>query len=161
MNTHRARSTLLAFLTCAATVTTPVHAVTYFGATLNGMQDVPPFPEVTATGTAFFVLNDAQNQLSFDISYSGLTGPEIASHIHNAGPRDNGPIRFTLPPGTHKVGVWNIPAAMVTELFAKRLYINVHTDAYLPGEIRGNIMQQQVPTEPSTWGRIKALFRSP
>lgn len=136
----------------------PTMAATTFSATLDGLQNVPPIPEVTATGTATLTLNDEQTQLSFVINISGLSGPEFASHIHNAGPRDNGPIAFELPLGSTKVGTWAIPPDMVTELLAGRLYINVHTDTYVAGEIRGNIIEVKVPVERSTWGRIKSLY---
>jgi hypothetical protein len=135
------------------------HAAT-FSATLDGLQNVPPIPAVTATGTATFILNDAQTELTYHIEYSGLIGDETDAHIHNATPRENGGIVFTLPVGSPKDGVWAIPANMVTELFAGRLYVNVHTDVYITGEIRGNIMAT-VPVEPTSLGAVKARYQGP
>jgi hypothetical protein len=133
-------------------------ATTTFTATLDGLQNVPPVPSVTATGTATMTLNDAQTELSFVIHVNGLSSPEISSHFHNAGRRDNGPIVFNLPLGNTKVGTWAIPPDMVTELFAGRIFVNIHTENYLSGEIRGNVSEDLVPVEQSTWGKIKLLY---
>ncbi len=134
----------------------PAAADTTFIAMLDGAQNVPPLP-VPGSGSAILVLNTAQTQLSFDIRYRDLIGQETDAHFHNAGPRDNGPIHFGLPLGTSKIGVWDIPSGMVPELFAGRIYINIHTDVYITGELRGNI-QNAAPVENTTWGRIKHLF---
>jgi len=131
-----------------------------FTASLNGASDVPPIPEVTATGTASFVLNDAQTQLTYHIEYSGLSSPETAAHVHNAPPKLNGPAVFALPLGTPKDGVWDIPPDMVTELLAGRLYVNVHTETYIQGEIRGNI-EGPVAAQSATFGAVKEKYRSP
>jgi len=157
-------ATLMSVKTCIVTILViglflapgPSSASTVFQVTINGASNVPPLP-VGATGLATLVLNDAQTKLSFNITYQGLTSPEIGAHIHNAGNRTNGPIVFALPAGTPKVGVWSIPAQYVTELFNNKLYINIHTETYAAGEIRGNI-DNGVPAEQSTWGSIKALY---
>ncbi len=132
-------------------------ADTVFVAALDGQHTVPPRAGVTASGMATMVLNDTQDQLSFDILISGLSTPEFASHFHNAPPGERGLVQFTLPNGVHKVGTWDIPPDMVTELFNGRLYINVHTERYREGEIRGDVTEP-VPVRPSTWGSIKSLY---
>jgi len=151
---------MLLILAVAIVLAAPaVRADTTYTAVLDGQQNVPPIPGVTATGSATLVLNGAATELSFTIMYQGLSSAEFGAHIHNAGPRDNGSVVFTLPLGSPKNGVWQIPPAMVTELEAGRLYINIHTDIYNTGEIRGNIMQQQVPVETSTFGALKHHYR--
>ena len=143
----------------AAAIAAPAAGSTAFVATLDGSQNVPPLP-VPGMGSARLVLNDAQTELSFNIEYSGLLSPENAAHIHNGSPRENGPIVFGLPLGSPKTGVWETPADMVTELFNDRLYMNIHTDLYIAGEIRGNIHLEILPTEPTTWARIKSLWKN-
>lgn len=144
-------------LLLAATVAT-AGASTSFHADLNGQNNVPPISAVTATGFGDFVLNDAQTQLTFHIEYTGLSSPELDSHIHVGTTRENGPIAFELPLGTPKDGVWNITPEYVTDLLAGHLYVNIHSDLYVTGEIRGNIMQVAVPVVPTTWSKIKALY---
>jgi hypothetical protein len=137
----------------------PGMAERYFFATIDGLQNVPPHPEVTATGSAELVLNDTETELSYHIVYSGLAGTETGAHIHTAGARDIGPIVHPLPVGTPKDGVWQVTTDDVYLLTHKRLYINIHTTAYEDGEIRGNIMEIPTPVHATTWGAVKALYR--
>jgi hypothetical protein len=152
------RLAVAAALVIAATTSQPTVAGTTFIATIDGASNVPA-RDVPGMGTAVMVLNDAQTELSYDIQLSGLVAAEVASHFHNAGARDQGPIVHNLPLGTHKVGVWSISPGMVTELFARRIYINIHSTLYISGELRGNVVVQVVPAEGATWGNIKALYR--
>jgi len=137
---------------------TTARADRVFTAMLTGSQNVPPNREVTATGNATLVLNTAHTQATYHVEYEGLSTPEIYAHIHNATPAQNGPIVFTLPPGSPKDGVWNLTPTDATELIAGRLYVNIHSDQYLSGEIRGNLMEMLLPVERTTWGAVKALY---
>ena len=152
------RSILVTALILLVTAEPATFASTTFTATINGASNVPALA-VPGTGAGTFVLNDAQTQLSYNIHFSGLLADEIAAHIHNAGARDNGPAVFGLPLGSPKIGVWSIPAAMVTELFASHLYVNIHSSLYVLGEIRGQIRLEVLPVEGATWGAVKALYR--
>jgi hypothetical protein len=147
---------VLVLLATAAAGT--ARADTTYIAVLDGLQNSPPLPQVTATGNATLVLNEAGTELSFTVTYQGLSSAEIGAHIHNARPGLNGPIAFTLPMGTPKAGIWQIPPDMVVELQAGRLYINVHTDTYSTGEIRGNIVIP-VPVKSETIGSLKHIYR--
>jgi hypothetical protein len=131
----------------------PAAAIEEFSATLTGAEAGTPSP---ATGTATLTLNNTETQIIYSISYSGLTSPEIAAHIH----RSAGGIAFPLPLGTPKTGTWDSPPASDIELLRNGgLYINIHTQAYASGEIKGTLMRSATPVEPSTWGRIKSLYR--
>ena len=58
-----------------------------FRAELDGAQEVPPNAS-SATGTAFFIMDQAANTLTYDIQYNGITGAENNAHIH--GPSSGG-----------------------------------------------------------------------
>jgi hypothetical protein len=110
----------------------------------------------TASGTATFTLNDLETTIAFDISISGLSGAEIAAHVHAA----DGSIAYPLPPGLHKTGTWQNPGGLnVIALGLEQLYILIHTDPNPFGEIRGDLLKPSTATEKDTWGAIKALYR--
>jgi hypothetical protein len=150
---HLAIVTLLTLVAATAAA-----GQTSFTATLNGDNNVPPIPEVTATGTGMFTLNATQTELTFHIEYAGLSSPEIASHIHIGNPRENGSVAFPLPTGTPKDGVWEISPEDVAHLLAGELYVNVHTETYVAGEIRGNLEPAAVSTREISWGQLKSMY---
>ena len=112
-----------------------------------------------ATGTAVLILNDAQDELTYEITHTGLEGKENAAHFHYGPPGAVAPILLTLPLGSPKTGVWSLSPEDLGFLLAGEVFILVHSDVYMAGEIRGNVTQGQVATEKGTWGSVKGLFR--
>jgi hypothetical protein len=112
-----------------------------FVATLNGAQEVPATAS-TATGTGTFTIDTSANTFSFNISFSGLTGgAETAAHIHGPAVAGiNAPAVFSLPLGIPKIGVWNYPEAAEADILAGRMYVNIHSQLFVGGEIRGQIL---------------------
>lgn len=107
----------------------------------------------TGSGEATLVLNAAETEVSYTITYTGLSGPELAAHIH----RPDGSIAHELPAGTPKVGVWQNPGLIdIVSLRVEQLYILIHTTPYPSGELRGDIVQS-VPVEETTWGGGQSL----
>lgn len=136
----------------------PAFAQTY-SATLDGLQETPPNAS-PASGTGTFSL-DAAKILHFSISFSGLLATQTAAHIH--GPAAAGVaagVKFPLPVGSPIAGtVGPLTAAQEAELNAGLYYVNVHTQLFPGGEIRGQIYRETVGVEPGTWGGVKGLFR--
>lgn len=121
-------------------VAPPVGNVITTSATLTGAKQVP-VNSSTATGNGTFTINTVNNTLSFNISFSGLTGTETGAHIHGpATATQNAPVLFSLPLGSPKVGVWNYPEAQEADILAGRMYVNVHSTVFPDGEIRGQIV---------------------
>ena len=151
------------FVLLIASFSVPAVADTGFSATINAAQEVPTNSS-TATGSAILVLNAAQTSLTISGSYSGLGSTRTAQHIHGpAAPGVNAGVLFPLTAtgttfGTIS-GTWALTATNVTQLLANLLYINIHTTTFGGGEIRGQILPDATPTKPSTWGRIKSLYR--
>ncbi len=118
-----------------------------FSALLSAANEVPPAPS-SATGTFFAIFDDSTNTLSFEWSIQDLIGTPATpgAHIHNAAAGANGSVvfGFNQPGGSWPLegsAVWsNMPPAMVTELFAGRLYANFHTTHVPSGEVRGQIL---------------------
>jgi len=125
---------------------------TTFTANLNGSQEVPPPTSLTGIGTGALVLNTSNNTItSCSVTFSNLTGPAIAAHIHLAPPGIAGPIIIPLTlgaggtsPATCTAGT-ALTADQVTALLQGNLYFNVHTSANMAGEDRGQIVAAPVP----------------
>ena len=140
----------------------PVSAQTHFRAAIDGAQPVPPTGS-PGTGLGCFTL-DANNMLSYEVSFSGLLGIETAAHIHGPAPVGvNAGVQFPFPLGSPKIGVFGpLTAVQVADLSNGLYYVNIHSTLFPGGEIRGQILTSgnpcTVPTENSTWGAIKALY---
>lgn len=111
---------------------------------LTGKDEVPPTSSM-GTGDGTFVLNTATNELTWDVTFSGLTGPATVAHIHGpAAPGTNAsPVVPFDPPkaaaGEIK-GSKMLTDAQIADLKAGKWYANIHTAANKGGEIRGWLM---------------------
>lgn len=130
-------------------------ADTTYQAILSGLNETSPNAS-PGTGFGTVVLNAAQTQITVDESWSGLTVPATASHIH--GPADtthNAAVLFPFSgvpaatAGAIPEQTFAITPTQVGYLQSGELYFNVHTSTFPGGEIRGQILL--VP-EPSTLG---------
>ena len=114
-------------------------------ARLSGASEVPPVMS-NASGTAEANLNKQTNELSWTVTYSGLSGPATGAHFH--GPAMAGANAGVVVPMTGSLtspirGVASLTAAQVADLMAGKWYVNLHTAANPNGEIRG-----QIPARP-------------
>jgi hypothetical protein len=109
-----------------------------------------------ATGHALVTLRDDLSAIDYIITFTELSSPEYMSHIH----RGDDEIALWLPMGTPKVGTWTAPSADdIAQLRNEQLYVNIHSEYYPTGEIRGTLRRQALPVKTSTWSAIKALYR--
>jgi hypothetical protein len=137
-------------------LTAPAFAEIIYTATIDGPT---AGTSSAATGTATFTLNDAGTEVSYVVEMTGLEGFETGAHIHNAAPGSAGPRFHTFLLGSPKVGVWSVGEFELDELNAERVYVNVHSDLFPTGEIRGNLEFSAVGTDEMSWGAIKALYQ--
>jgi hypothetical protein len=106
---------------------------------LTGAEETPPVT-TTATGTGTFKIKKDKT-VTGGVKTTGIDG--IAAHIHLGAPGQAGPPVITLTKGTD--GAWTVPAGskLTDEQYASfksgNLYVNVHSDAHKPGEIRGQL----------------------
>lgn len=116
-----------------------------FQVTLAGAQQVPPL-QTAGTGTADLTFDPATREVTWTITYSGLSGPVTMAHFHGpAAEGKNGPVQVWL---TKKGSSAESPIkghATLTHTQAKQFeagewYVNVHTQAHPGGEIRGQVM---------------------
>lgn len=129
-----------------------------FSASLSGKEEVPP-TESSATGWAKFQTDDNGTQVSYWVNITGLN--EITgAHIHNGSAGQNGDVVVSLSgPDSAENGdnatlslKGNITtddlqgplegkelSEMVSLMSDGTVYVNVHTDEFKDGAIRGQI----------------------
>lgn len=121
-------------------------------ATLNGANEKPTAVTTTGAGTGHFLL--AGNQLRFNVTYRALSGAATLAHIH--GPADENtaaPVMVDLAPFNGGAfgasgalgGTLTLDAASLPAFIAEQTYVNVHTAANKPGEIRGQVIRPVLP----------------
>jgi hypothetical protein len=129
-----------------------------FNLNLAPQGETPPCPAagVGATGTAKVTISADNSTVTVDVTYSNLSGPATASHIHSGTAAAAGPVvlPFSAPldspfSKTLTAADYVTPAPtgappdFATFVTALRAggggYVNVHTNACKPGEIRAEV----------------------
>lgn len=98
------------------------------------------------TGTCTVWFDKATSTVSWNIYYTGLTGPLTAVHLHGPAGKgaeagvqvDLGDAGFDVP--IHGSAV--LTAEQASQLLAGKWYVNMHTAAFPDGEIRGQVLPQ-------------------
>ncbi|MHB1204498.1 MAG: CHRD domain-containing protein [Rhodospirillaceae bacterium] len=123
---------------------TSAHAeMTKLKATLTSAQEVPA-NDSKGKGTAEFTIDSTAKQISWKVTFDGLSGDAVAAHIHgpaepgkNAGPMVN--IGMLSGLKSPMEGKGPVTDAQIADILAGHSYVNVHTAANKGGEIRGQI----------------------
>jgi MYXO-CTERM domain-containing protein len=124
---------------------------------LTGAAERPAVNTV-ATGNAALTVDFATNILTYTLTWQNLNNGNgnnisIFAHIHLRNVNsdgtftDNGPVSIdfgnVLSSGT--TGTRNLTTVQAEALWAGRGYVNVHSETFRPGEIRGDIPAGQIP----------------
>jgi len=114
-----------------------------FAMSLQGITETPARTTL-ATGEGAFFYSRASRTLFYTIHHSVPT--PTAAHIHGPGPEGvSAGILYDLGSAVSPMsGSVILTAAHEQDLFNRRLYVNVHSPKFPPGELRGQIL----PVEP-------------
>lgn len=145
-----------------------------FAAVLSGPLESPPNAS-PGTGQTTVVVDAAAHSLIVDVTFSGLVAPTTASHIHccvappgTAGVATTTPTFPNFPLGvtsgtyhqsfdltlassynpafvTANGGVGGAEAALETGILAGNSYLNIHSQTFPNGEIRGFLVRVPAP----------------
>lgn len=125
----------------------------------QGSMDGAQAGRVTpATGWLSGSIDTATNWFVLDYSFSGLLAPETAAHIHRGAFGVSGPVVIgapSFPLGSPIHFETQISDQLESDLLAGNLYLNVHSQLFPSGEIRGQLIP--VP-EPSTYAAAGAAL---
>lgn len=139
-----------------------------FTVNMNGANEVPANNSVGVGGpmsVGSVSFDDVTKVLSVSISYSGLSAPDTASHIHGpAAPGVNAGVFLPLS-GTTGVTAGTFTGSLVlsaqqqSDLFNGLDYANIHTTAFPGGEIRGQLLNPTLVSvpEPQEFGLFAGL----
>ncbi|MDX2145568.1 MAG: CHRD domain-containing protein [Rhodospirillaceae bacterium] len=106
--------------------------------------------ESPGVGRADFLLDRDTVRLSWKVTYEKLTSAATGAHIHGPQrPGTNAGVQVDLAPNGLKPpleGSVVLTDAQLEYLLAGRMYVNIHSQQYPKGELRGQI--QRVPPKP-------------
>jgi hypothetical protein len=116
--------------------------------TLTGAAEVPGPGDADASGTAFVTLNQGEGAVCFDLSWAGIDGTVVASHIHAAPVGVAGPVVVPLFTGVALSGTDSASGCVagVSEELIKAIrhdpagyYVNIHSTVFPAGAVRGQL----------------------
>ena len=112
---------------------------------MNAAQEVPAPAGDTSNGRGTFTATVTKSEtgasISWELSFTGLTGNAIAAHIHTGAAGTPGPVVLALcgPCTSPASGTGNLSEAALQAIEDGGAYVNVHTPPNAAGEIRGQL----------------------
>ncbi|MGV3539820.1 MAG: CHRD domain-containing protein [Rufibacter sp.] len=132
-----------AFTSCSDEDDEPSNEVK-LSATLTGAAEVPANPSA-ATGTFTGTFNKDTKILTYTLTYAGITPTNM--HFHKAAVGENGGVVIAISAAPYSSPINAQTQALTPEQEADLLgglwYVNIHSDQYKPGEIRGQVLVKQ------------------
>ena len=132
-------------------------AATIFEAELTPEQVVPN-SGVDAYGQATLIVDDDEVSFSLTVNFAGLDTPQTAANLIRAAADQAGSELEPLPVGTPLALTMDYTAAIAEALDAEELAIQVYSQAWPDGALRGNFVFVTVGVDETTWSQVKTLF---
>jgi len=108
---------------------------------VDRLQEVPN-SITSSVGCVLCGLDRQNNGLTYDLRISLLGSVQTAAHIHGFSP--------AIGIGNRVLGGWNYPAAAEASIENQLTYVNVHSNVFPGGEIRGQLFFPPLPA-PCFW----------
>ncbi|MRX36363.1 MULTISPECIES: CHRD domain-containing protein [Aminobacter] len=146
------KTTTVALMLGTAFLSSPMYAETLkFKADLKAASEVPP-ADSSGTGSADVTVDTTTKKLSLTVTSSGLTGDATAAHFHGpaaAGENADPVVDISAAVAS---GTADITDQQLADLQAGKWYLNIHTQKFPDGEIRGQV--EKAPQPPiRCWAR--------
>lgn len=119
----------------------PGPSTTTFVADLSGIREVPE-NDSDAMGTATLVFNNTTKIFTITVTHNVVE--PTAGHIHKGMVGENGDPVFPFPSAISPISYTSpaLTAAQEADLRAEHYYVNIHSDLFPNGEIRGQLFKQ-------------------
>jgi hypothetical protein len=137
----RSRFVVLALGAFVSTSSLAYAETVKFKANLDAAQEVQS-NDSKGKGTADLTYDTVSKNLTWTVTFDGLTGPAAVAHFHGpAEPGTNAGVALLIAqnPTSPSKGSATLTDAQAADLMAGRWYVNVHTAANKGGEIRGQV----------------------
>lgn len=121
-------------------------AQTVFNVSMDGAQaDAGTGTGSLFTGGGTVTLNAAEDMITVELTHDIPNVDVTAGHIHAGAVGVSGGIVFPFASGESPISEsFAISPAQVTTLQAEGYYVNIHTTAFINGEIRGQLLNAPV-----------------
>jgi hypothetical protein len=129
----------ISFISCSNSDDSTNSPIVSFNATLEGANEVPPTVS-TAKGTAKLSYDKTTKIFTLTVTYSGLT--PTSGHVHVGANDINGDVLYTFTNLTSPI-TFTSPALNSFQeslLMYNSFYVNLHSDLFPEGEIRGQLI---------------------
>lgn len=142
---HLLAAALIGLLACG-----PIHAATIIlQAELSGANEIPGPGDLDGSGFATVTIDTIALTVVWDITVAGIDAP-IAAHIHSGTADVAGPVRVDFSGQLTGGPLADADLALVVSN-PSAWYVNVHTDPFQAGAIRGQLHRV---SEPGTAGLL-------
>lgn len=110
-----------------------------FNAKLAGSTEVPA-NDSAGTGTVEMIVDTETKKVTWAMTTDGLSGAATAAHAHGpAAATENAPPVIDMSGDMMMKGSADVTEAQWTDMKAGKYYVNVHTEKFPDGEIRGQL----------------------
>lgn len=134
--------TAVAVAACTALALPAFAETVKYSADLTPGAEVPP-TESTATGMADVTVDTDANTVSWVVTVDGLTGDATAAHIHGPASEEENAGPVIDMSDAIMEGSGDITDEQIAELEDGKYYVNIHTEEYPDGEIRGQLAKAE------------------
>jgi hypothetical protein len=138
-------ATAMTLALAACSVLRPDAHLAAFSTQMTGLNQVPPVA-TPATGRVDAVLDKNTRLLRWKLSFTGLSGPATAGHLHGPaviGANAGIALAFKGPLKNPMQGQATLTPAQAADLLAGKWYASIHTEGHPGGEIRGQLILRE------------------
>lgn len=118
-----------------------------YKATIVPSSEVPPVANSQGTGRLTATYDTGTKVLSYDVTYSNLTGAPIMAHFHGPAPvGKNAPVMVPITGdlASPLKGTVTLTDEQAKALTDGDMYFNIHTPANKAGEMRGQVVKSDL-----------------